>query len=98
MQKINLMALQSILRELPQEDAVPTDGVNQYLMEHVIEALINGKKVCYGDLDYSRFDDIDLRRASGYCEELRKMEWQLGELCLRIGNTDACPSKRRGYC
>ena len=98
MQKINLQTALRILRELPQEAPVSADGVNQYLMEHVIEALINGRRVCYGDLDYSRFDDIDLRRASGYCEDLRKMEWQLGELCLRIKNADACPSRRRAYC
>ncbi len=98
MQKINLSAMSALLNGLPEEELVPTNGVNPYLLEHVIRALLQGKKVRYGDLDYDQFEDQDLRLACRYCDELESKERELLRLADQIQCTNACAVKLRAFC
>lgn len=83
------------MRESP---PVSTEGVNPYLLEHVVWPCIREEKVCYGDIDYSAFEDDDLQRLSNYCDDLYRAGAKLGQLAAALAkiNPEAC--KRRMFC
>lgn len=79
-------------------EPVSTAEVSPYLLEHVIRPLMRGEKVRYGDIDYDQFEDVDLRVASGYCEDIycvaRKLEQFVGD----ISNTESAARRTRVFC
>ena len=96
--KIDLFTISTLLHDLPGEELVPTKNLNSYLMESVIQPILQGKKVHYGDLDYDQFDDLDLHRAHGYCSALSNAGYKLLTLSKAIHNADACASRQCVFC
>lgn len=98
MPQVNLKTLNQALLRLPAEEIVSTKFVSPYLLEHVIIPLQQNRSVCYGDLDYDQFDDLELRDASGYCDKLEGASCHLKRLEDAIAHTTACPIKQRAFC
>ncbi len=98
MPSIDLSVLQKNLHEQSQEETVPFDYVNRYLLDKVIFPVRNGECVRYGDIDFDQFDDLDLRYASGYCRELHGMSYRLDGFIRTIRQTEACAIKHRAFC
>lgn len=98
MPQINLEILQESLHGLPEEELVATDLVSPYLLNRVILPLQRNETVCYGDLDYDQFDDLELRNASSYCDSLSSAAYELERLTDSIQRVTACSIKRRAFC
>ena len=98
MPQVDLKALNQALLSLPAEEIVSTKFVSPYLLEHVIVPLQQNQPVCYGDLDYDQFDDLELRDASGYCDELSRAAYRLEKLAGNIEHVQACPILKRTFC
>lgn len=97
MQKIDLSAMDHILRDLPEEEMVSTKELNPYLMESVIQPILRGESIRYRDLDYDQFDEMDLQHGYTYCEALDSLTYQLLHLAESIYELDACPITRRTF-
>ena len=66
--QVDLNALQRKLKEALPEDTVDASEVNPYLLNEVFRPLLAGKELCYGDIDYSKFDADDLQVIARYCQ------------------------------
>lgn len=86
--KIDLKELHKLLRRQPPEETVDRSDVNPYLLDEVLQPLLAGKELCYGDIDYSRFEADDLRVLSDYCDRRDGAAYKLEGL---IGNLIAVP-------
>lgn len=65
---VDLNTLRRKLTEALPEDTVNASEVNPYLLNEVFCPLLAGKELCYGDIDYSKFDADDVRVVARYCE------------------------------
>lgn len=96
--KLDLKLLSIRFFQAPEGPPVSTEGVNPYLLEHVVWPLIREEKVCYGDLDYSAFEDDDLQRLSNYCDELYRAGAKLDQLSAALFNIEPEACKQRIFC
>lgn len=96
--KISMKALAERLEQVEPEEAVPSEGMNPYLLQHIIEPMRKGIPVRYGEIDYEQFDDMDLRRAAGYCDALEMLSYRLERLAEQVRRADACAVKQRVFC
>ena len=98
MLKLDLNLLQMRFSQAEQTETVSTENVNPYLLEHIIRPLLRGETIRYGDVDYDRFEDEDLRSASGYCDEIGHTEYKLSQLQNDIAGLNPCACKLRTFC
>lgn len=93
--------LKLLSRRFSQAEAgepVSTEEVSPYLLEHLIRPLLSGEKVRYGDIDYDKFEDIDLRVASGYCDDLWQVANKLEQCVGDIAKTEPTARRVRAFC
>lgn len=93
--------LKLLTRRFSQANAgepVPTEEVNLYLLEQVIRPLLSGEKVRYGDIDYDAFEDVDLRVASSYCDDIFQVVYKLEQFVGDIANTQPAARRMRTFC
>ncbi len=79
-------------------EPVSTEEVNPYLLEYLIRPLLRGARVCYGDIDYDEFEDIDLRVASGYCDDLCAVSYKMEQFVGDIANVAPAAHRARAFC
>lgn len=79
-------------------EPVSTEEVNPYLLEHLIRPLLRNEPVRYGDIDYDAFEDIDLRIASGYCNDLWQVANKLEQFVGDIASTQPAARRVRVFC
>ena len=96
--RIDIARLTQALSDAKAVETVSTAEVNPYLLNEVIRPLQQGIKLCYGDVDYSRFDIDDLRVAARYCEKIGDMSYRLRGVIGNIAKARAKPCARRAYC
>ena len=96
--QINLQALKQRLYEAPQEETVDTGDVNPYLLNEVLRPLLEGKLLCYGDVDYSRFEPDDLRALSYHCEQRWRVIDSLRSLAKGATVAEPCACTKRSFC
>ena len=96
--KIDLFTMSNLLCGLPGEELISTEDLNPYLVESVIQPVLQRKEVCYGDLDYDQFSDLDLQYAYDYYCALYRMRHSLSVLSTAIRDADACASRQHAFC
>ena len=96
--KIDIERLTQALSDVKAAETVSTGEVNAYLLNEVIRPLLQGVTLCYGDVDYSRFDIDDLRVAARYCENIGDMSYRLRGVIDNIAKARAKPCARRAFC
>ena len=96
--ELNLRLLKTNLEALQSMDTVPKGDTNPYLIRTVIEPLLAGKKLRYGDIDLGEFELDDLRRAAGYCEDICRTSRKLEELVANMAVSQAAATKTRTFC
>ena len=95
---IDMTRLLRNLSSAKAEETVPTEEVQSYLLENIIKPLMNGVKLRYGDVDFSKFDIDDLRAAASYCESLGEMSHRLEGVVENITKVRALSCKSRAFC
>lgn len=94
---IDLKRLQHSLKNAEPEESVSHDDVNPYLFA-LVQRLLAGEDVTYGEIDFSQFEADDLRVVSYFCHEREHLSYQLNELVGRIDKAYALPCKARAFC
>lgn len=95
---VDLNVFKNRLAEAVSEETVDTSELNPYLLNEVLQPLLAGKDLCYGDIDYSRFDADDLREIAYYCKMRNGAAYNLQGLTESIINAEPCPCKSRTFC
>ena len=95
---LDLSVLRETLREAPQEETVAGSEVNPYLLNKVLRPLLAGKDLCYGDIDYSRFEADDLRELAQYCDKRDRVTAVLRELVSGISKAPPAACRVRAFC
>ena len=95
---VDLNILRQKLTEAPPEDTVDVSEVNPYLLNEVIRPLLDGRRITYGDIDYSRFELDDLRVAAHYCETRDSVCRNLQNLIGGIVGATPAACKARAFC
>ena len=96
--ELDLNRLTTRLHTALPEDTVPKGKTNSYLIAAIIEPVLNGRTVKYGDIDFSAFELDDLRRAAGYCDDIDRTASMLSGLVGRMSSTEAAACKVRSFC
>lgn len=96
--ELNLKHLSERLAAAQSEDTVPKGDTNPYLIAAIIEPILAGKTVKYGDIDFSEFELDDLRRAAGYCGDISHTSYKLKSLVENISVSEAAACKTRSFC
>lgn len=96
--ELNLKHLTERFSAAQSEDTVPNGNTNPYLVEAIIEPLLAGKSVKYGDIDFSMFELDELRTAAGYCEEISRTSAKLEKLVANLSISKAAACKTRAFC
>lgn len=96
--EFSLKHLSERLLAMQSEDTVPKGDTNSYLIAAIIEPILAGKTVKYGDIDFSEFELDDLRRAAGYCGDISSTSYKLKNLVENICGSEAAACKTRSFC
>ncbi len=96
--ELNLERLSERLSIAQSEDTVSKEGVNPYLIEAIIEPMLAGKSVKYGDIDFAAFELDELRTAAGYCDNISNTSYKLEKLVANISVSKATACKMRAFC
>ena len=96
--ELNLKRLSERFFAAQTEDTVPKGDTNPYLIAAIIEPILAGKTVKYGDIDFSEFELDDLRRAAGYCGDISSTSYKLENLVENICGSEAASCKTRSFC
>lgn len=96
--KMDLKLLSQHFSQAPEGPSVSAEGVNPYLLEHVLEPYLRGEKVRYGDIDYEAFEDIELRAFSEYCENLYDAAYKLEQFTGTLANTRPEARRLQTFC
>ena len=94
---IDLERLRRSLQEAPPEESVSHNDVNPYLFA-LLQRLLTGENVTYGEIDFSQFEADDLRVLSHYCHERESVSSRLWQLAETIGKARAFSCKARAFC
>jgi len=96
--KMDLKLLKTRFFQAAEGPPVSTDGVNPYLLEHILKPHLRGKPVRYGDIDYDAFENDDLYRFSEYCEELNAAGSRLDQFTGTLAAIEPEACKKRTFC
>ena len=96
--ELNLKRLAESFSAAKAEETVPKGDTSPYLIATIINPILAGKSVKYGDIDFSEFDLDDLRRAFGYCGDISRTSYKLETLVANISASEAAACKARSFC
>ena len=94
---IDLKRLQHSLKEAAPEDSVSHEDVNPYLFA-LVQRLLAGEDMTYGEIDFSQFEADDLRVVSYYCQMRDSFADRLRGLVREIDKAQALSCKARSFC
>ena len=96
--KLDLKLLSTRFFQAPDGPPASTEGVNPYLLEHILKPYMREETVLYGDIDFDAFEDDDLRRLENYCEELHDAAAKLDQFVGAVAKTHPESRKQRAFC
>lgn len=95
---LDLCVLCQSLQDAKEEEIVSTEGVNPYLLNEVLEPLLCGKKLCYGDIDYTQFEADDLRTLADHYDRRCRASHRLETLVGVIAKAEPAACRSRAFC
>ena len=96
--QVDLNALRRKLKEALPEDTVNASEVNPYLLNEVLRPMLAGTELCYGDIDYSKFDADDLQVIARYCQTRNHVIEVLKNLVGNIIKAVPAACSSRAFC
>ena len=92
LKKFGLLLSQA--KEPPKAD----EGVNRYLLDHVLTPALNGLCVRIGDIDFSQFDEEDIEILAGYYDSMDDAKRDAARLESQITGILPIARKIRAFC
>ena len=86
--------LLSQAKEPPKAD----EGVNRYLLDHVLTPALNGICVRIGDIDFSQFDEEDIEILAEHYDGLDDAKRDAARLGAQITGIPPIARKVRAFC
>jgi hypothetical protein len=96
--KLDLNLLSMRFSQAENEPPVPTDGVNEYLLEKILLPCMNGDTILLRDIDYDAFDVEDIETLAEYHDALAHAGYRLGQLTDTVQNLPPESKKARIFC
>lgn len=96
--KVDLKSLCNLLAKASEEANVSTESGNIYLLNQVLQPLMQGETVLLKDIDFSRFDGEDIRWLARYYEALEMQGRKLIQIVGAIANIEPAACKARRFC
>ena len=96
--KLDLKLLSMRFSQMKDEPPVPTDHVNQYLLEKILQPCLNGGAIFLRDIDYEAFDVEDIDQLENYYSALFRASGNLRQLTEVIGKLPPEAQKVRMFC
>lgn len=96
--KLDLKVLSMRFSQLKDEPPVPTDGVNQYLLEEILLPCMINSTVYLQDIDYGAFDMEDIDQLERYYDDLSKVSGSLRQLTNTVRMIPPEAHKSRMFC
>lgn len=95
------LRLKDLCREFgraKEEESVPSEGINPYLLEKVLRPALQGNAPKLGDIDYEQFDVEDIGALSNYYDNVEKVAEKLGQFVSAAASLPPVPSRERLFC
>ena len=96
--KLNLKLLAARFSEAKEEPLVPSDGVNRYLIDHVLTPAMSGKTLYVHDIDFSAFELDDIEALMEYHDSLNLEMRKLNQFAAPVSRTLPTPRRTRSFC
>ena len=96
--KLNLERLSTRFFQAKDQPRVPEDGVNRYLLEHVLRPNLEGKLLRLGDIDFDAFDADDVHELEEYYDRLYKASQDLAQFAQTVARVPPAPNTVRSFC
>lgn len=96
--KLDLKLLSIRFSQAKDEPPVPTDGVNDYLLEKILLPGMSDSGVYLRDIDFDAFDMDDVNVLEQYYGELSKASWKLQQLVGTVRKVPPEARKARVFC
>ena len=95
---VDLCALRRKLAEALEEDVIDSSEVNPYLLNEVLRPMLGGKDLCYGDIDFTRFNADDLQIVADYCDVREAVISKMDNVVGKMANAAPHACNKRVYC
>jgi hypothetical protein len=96
--KLDLELLSMRFSQAKDEPPVSSDGVNQYLLEKILQPCMNGESILLRDIDYNAFELEDIGPLAEYHDALAQAVYKLEQLTKTVQNLPPQAKKSRTFC
>lgn len=96
--KLDLKLLSIRFSQAEDEPPVPTDGVNEYLLEQILLPSMSDSGVYLRDIDFDAFDMDDVSVLEQYYDDLYKAGGKLKQLIETVRKVPPEARKARVFC
>lgn len=96
--KLNLKLLSTRFSQAKEQLYVPDDGVNPYLLEHILRPNLEGEFLRLGDIDFDAFEADDVPALEEYYDRLYKMSQNLAQFAPPLARVPPAPKAARVFC
>ncbi len=96
--KLDLKLLAAHLSRAGEGPAVPSDNINDYLLNKILIPNMNGDMLRLRDIDFEAFDVEDVDALADYYDRLRRQSYVLGQWAQAMGDVPPVAANSRAYC
>lgn len=96
--KLNLKLLATRFSQAEDEPPVSEDGVNRYLLEHILRPNLEGNGLYLGDIDFEAFEADDVPALEDYHDRLFAASQTLSRFAETVGRVPPAPRETRAFC
>lgn len=96
--KLNLKLLATRFSQAEDEPPVPEDGVNRYLLEHILRPNLEGNGLCLGDINFEAFEADDVPALEDYHDRLFAASRTLSQFAETVDRVPPAPRETRAFC
>lgn len=89
--KLNLKLLSTRFSQAKEQLYVPDDGVNPYLLEHILRPNLEGEFLRLGDIDFDAFEADDVPALEEYYDRLYKTSQNLAQFAQTVARVPPAP-------
>lgn len=96
--KLDLKLLAAHLSRAEEGPAVPSDGVNDYLLNKILVPSMNGDTLRLRDIDFEAFDVEDVEALANYYDRLHRQSCILAQWAQAVDSVSPAAANFRAFC
>ena len=96
--KLNLKLLATRFFQAEDVPSVSEDGVNRYLLEHILCPNLKGNGLYLGDINFGAFDAEDVPVLEDYHDSLIEASRALSQFAGTVDRVPPVPRETRAFC